>query len=534
MAAIQDNRRNILRSSFGVSVATVLSRILGLFRVMLEARVLGGGGLASAWGLAFMMPNLFRRLFGEGALSTALIPLLSHVEAEEGLEEARRRLTGIFLWLGLLLGAIVAAVSGVAMLLRLVVTTEYIHLALRLTPVLMPYTVFICFVGVMTAVVNTRRVFFLASLNALVLNIVLIALLYYGLAFGGAVKADFLDLLAAGVLGAGLLQFLMMAYLMKRSGIFPLWRNGLQRAGKAFRELFLLALPGMIGGGAVQVSFLVDRMWACMVGDYAVASLNFTERLVYLPIGVFAMALSSVLMADMSRAAARKDFREMADDCVLGLRYVWYFCAPLGVFMVVWREPLIRLLFMHGNFNEFHMKQTAWTLLFYALGIPAFCATKVILPMFYARKQMVTPLKISLCAIVVNLIASPLLMLVWKQGGIALATVISAMVNNLLLLFVLARQNFGLPFGPVMKTAVKAVLGSVAGACCIFYYAPLQMRLSHQPFLNGRVAAELVPLLLTGAGFGAVYLLCSVLLRMSEPGEMLQSLLRKKRFLQAK
>lgn len=529
MAAIQDNRRNILRSSFGVSVATILSRILGLFRVMLEARVLGGGGMASAWLLACKIPNLFRKLFGEGALSTALIPLLSHVEAEEGLPEARRRLTGIFLWLGLLLAVIVVAVSAAAFLLRLFITEGYVHLALRLIPLLMPYTVFICFVGVMTAVVNTRRVFFLASLNALVLNIVLVALLYYGLTFGGAVKADFLDLLAVGVLGAGLLQLLMMAYLMKRSGIFPIWRNGSNGAGKAFRELFLLALPGMIGAGAVQVSLLVDQLLAIWVGNYAIASLSFSERLVYLPVGVFAMALSSVLMADMSRAAARKDFREMADDCVLGLRYVWYFCAPLGVFMVVWREPLIRLLFMHGNFNEFHMRETAWALLFYALGIPAFCATKVILPMFYARKEMVTPLKISLCAIAVNLVASPLLMLLWKQGGIALATVVSAMANNFLLLFVLARQNFALPLGPVVRTAVKAVAGSLAGACCYFYDAPLREYLERHPAFSAHLPADLVSLALAAAGFGAVYLLCSVLLRMSEPGEMLQSLRRKKR-----
>jgi len=529
MAAIQDNRRNILRSSFGVSIATILARILGLFRVMLEARVLGGGALASAWGLAFMMPNLFRRLFGEGALSTALIPLLSHIEAEAGLDEARRRLTGVFLWLGLLLGGIVGAVSGIAMLLKLVIAEGYIHLALRLIPILMPYTVFICFVGVMTAVVNTRRVFFLASLNALLLNIVLIGVFYWGLALGGTVDAGFLDRLAEGVLLAGLLQFAMMAYLMWRFGIFPIWRNGLTGAGKAFRELFLLALPGMIGGGAVQVSFLVDRAWACMVGDYAVASLNFTERLVYLPIGVFAMALSSVLMADMSRAAARKDFREMADDCVLGLRYVWYFCAPLAIFMVVWREPLIRLLFMYGNFNEFHMRETAWTLLFYALGIPAFCATKVILPMYYARKKMVTPLKISLTAIAVNLAASPLLMLIWKQGGIALATVLSAMVNNTLLLAVLAREKFALPLGGVVRTAVKALLGSLAGACCYFWYAPVREYLRSHPLPGVRLPEDLVPLVLAAAGFGTIYLLISIALRMSEPGEMLQSLRRKRR-----
>ena len=528
MAEIQENRRKILRSSFGVSVATVLARILGLLRVMLEARVLGGGAMASAWQLGFMMPNLLRRLFGEGALSTALIPMLSHLEAAEGLTEVRRRLTGIFLLLSALLAALAVLVSGVSLALLAAVRTEYIRVALKLIPILMPYTIFICLVGVMTAVVNTRRVFFLASLNALLLNLVLIAVLLAGQAAGLGGTVGFLHRMAYSVVLAGVLQLALMLVLMWKCSIFPILRGGLARCGTVFRELFLLALPGMVGGAAGQISFLVDRALACWVGDYAVASLSYSERLVYLPIGVFAMALSSVLMADMSRAAARKNYVEMADDCALGLRYVWYFCAPLGVFLVVWREPLIRLLFMYGKFTEFHVGETAWALLFYSLGIPAFCATKVILPMFYARKKMTTPLKVSLVAVGVNIVMNIPLMLWLRQGGIALATVISAGVNNVLLLAILKRENLGLPMRPVLFTVFKALTGSAAGALCFFWYQPLREHLTRVSGLPEWVPGDLLPMTISAAGFGGIYLAVSVVLGMREPREMLQSFRRRR------
>ena len=374
MAHISENKRNILRGSFGSALATLMARFLGLFRVMLEARVLGGNALATSWQLAFLLPNLFRRLFGEGALSQALIPMLAHTEAEKGLTEVRRQLALVLSALTVLLIFITLVVSGIGLLVGNYTSEPYIRDAMSILPLLMPYVIFICLVGVMSAVVNTRKVFFLASLNALILNMVLIGLLMTARQIQFDNSKNILILLSCGVLISGILQLALLMYLLKKYGVFPIFRASEQPRFSVLKELFCLTLPGIIGGGASQLSFLIDRIIALHVGDYAVPALNYTERLVYLPIGIVAIALGSVLMANMSEAAAQKRFDEMRDDMNLGLRYVWFFCAPLAIFMIICREPLIRLLFMHGRFNEFNVQSTAQAMLYYAMGIPAFCA----------------------------------------------------------------------------------------------------------------------------------------------------------------
>ena len=185
MSTVSENKRSILRGSFGSAAATLLSRVLGLLRVILEARVLGGSALASVWTMAFTIPNMFRRLLGEGALSQALIPMLAHAEAEKGLSEVRKQLACVLSVLTVLLIVISVITGIVGILIGSCSSKEYIRDAMYLLPWLMPYAVFICLVGVMTAIVNTRRVFFLASLNALILNVIMILLLAAAQAFSG-------------------------------------------------------------------------------------------------------------------------------------------------------------------------------------------------------------------------------------------------------------------------------------------------------------------------------------------------------------
>jgi len=521
LSQISENKRSILRGSFGSAAATLLARILGLFRVILEARVLGGAALATSWQLAFLIPNLFRRLFGEGALSQALIPMLSHTEAEKGLNEVRRQLALVLAVLTGLLTVITIIVSIIGFLIgNCCQVPDYVKNAMQILPLLMPYAIFICLVGVMTAVVNTRKVFFLASLNALILNIVLIGLLWAGQYISFQNNRSILLLLTVGVVVSGALQLLMLGWLLKKYGVFPIFRSAERPAKSICQELYTLTLPGMISGGASQLSFLVDRSIACWVGAYAVPALNYTERLVYLPIGIVAIALGSVLMADMSRAAANKKYDEMLDDMTLGLRYVWFFCAPLAIFMIAYREPLIRLLFMGGKFTEVNVQATASALFFYAMGIPAFCAAKVILPAFYARKKMNTPLKISLTCIVLNIPLSILLMFPLRQGGIALATVISQMLNNFLLLYTLRRENFSPDYRQIACTMIRSVSWAAAGVLPIIC-APQALR-------------QLLPndLLLTVGGvifFGVIYLAGSILTRAPEPREFYSSIKSRKK-----
>ena len=262
---MSSRQHRILKSSLGVAFATLLSRLLGLVRVMFEAMVLGGGAFASAWQLAFMVPNLFRRLLGEGALGTALIPVITHTEARCGLQQVRRDLSVVFAALGALLAVIVVVISLGARLLLPFVTTEYARMALHLLPFLMPYALFICLIGVIGAILNSRRVFFLPALGALLLNLFLIG----GLAAGflqrlqedAASLWTFLEKLSLLVLCSGALQLALMAWLLYRKGVFPAFRGFSLRRSRVLGELWKLVLPGLIGGAALQVSFVVDRLW---------------------------------------------------------------------------------------------------------------------------------------------------------------------------------------------------------------------------------------------------------------------------------
>lgn len=527
MAEVSENKRSILRGSFGSAIATLLARILGLVRVQLEAGVLGGGALATVWQTAFMVPNLFRRLLGEGALSQALIPLLSHTEAEKGLTEVRKQLAVVLAFLTALLIIITVAVSGIGLCIgNFCPVPGYVKSAMSILPMIMPYAIFICLVGVMTAVVNTRKVFFLASLNALILNIVQIALLGIAGKISGSNSWQMLYILSGGVLLSGVLQLAMLVYLLKRYKVFPIFQKSERHAQSILKELFTLALPGLIGGGAAQFGFIIDRAIALKLGDYAVPALNYTERLVYLPVGIVAVALGSVLMANMSRAAANKNFDEMMDDMTLGLRYVWFLCAPMAIFMIAYREPLIRLLFMRGRFTAADVINTDDALLYYAMGIPAFCSLKIILPGFYARKKMRLPLVISLCCITLNIPLSIILMYPMKQGGIALATVIAQMLNNALLLVFLRRDGLSPALDNVFITMIRSVVFALLAAFPALYYKEI----TH--WVQGFSIASLpdaVPLGLAISFFGIIYLGFCFLAKAPELKEFINSIISRKK-----
>lgn len=526
MAEVSENKRSILRGSFGSAIATLLSRILGLVRVQLEAGVLGGGALATIWQTAFMFPNMFRRLLGEGALSQALIPMLSHTEAEKGLTEVRKQLAVVFAVLTAILIFITVIVSGAGLWVgNCWQVPDYVKGAMKILPMIMPYTIFICLVGVMTAVVNTRKVFFLASLNALILNIVMIALLYLAGKLSAGNSTETLHILVGGVLISGVLQLAMLVYLLKRYGVMPIWKKSEKPAKSISRELFTLALPGVLGGGISQISFFIDRIIALNLGDYAVPALNYTERLVYLPVGMIAVALGSVLMANMSRAAANKNYSEMLDDMTLGLRHVWFMCAPMAIFLIVYREPLIRLLFMRGEFTEKNAVDTAYALFYYSMGIPAFCSLKIILPGFYARKKMKTPLVVSSICLVLNVIFSIILMYPLKQGGIALATVITQMLNNTLLLVLLRRDGFAPAMNEVAVVMIRSVVFSLLAAVPALYYT----QITHwvQKFSIPSLP-DAVPLMLAAAFFGIVYLGFSLMCKAPELKEFFHSLISRK------
>lgn len=516
---MSSRQNRMLKSSAGPAAATLASRLLGLARTMLEAAVLGGGVYASGWSIAFMIPNLFRRLLGEGALGTALIPIITHTEQDEGPEKVRRDLAVVFAALSAVLAAVVIAVSLLALLLRPFIASAQWRLALHLLPYLMPYALFICLVGIAGSILNSRKVFFLPALGALLLNVFLIGGLLAGKFLLKPQHSEtftaFLEKQALLVLLSGFLQLLLMLLLLRRYSAFPIFAGLRGQSVKVLKELWRLVLPGMIGAAALQVSFVVDILLASTRGEMAVPSLNNTARIIDLPIGIFAISFGTVLMSSMSRSAARRDHDRIARDLVFGLRHVCFACVPMAVFLMVFREPVMRLTFLRGNFTPEQLQETMYVALFYGAGIPAFCALKVILPAFHARKEMRKPLIISLIAILTNIVLNLILMWPLRQGGIALATVLSSVLSNTLLLLALRRDGFRFELGPVARTFTRSLLAAALGALIFFGYPQLRRRFELP------VVDDLAALGVSLALFSLAYLAASRLLGGREFGELL-------------
>ncbi len=509
---MSERHKNILKSTLGVAFATLLSRILGLARVMLESAVLGGGTTASGWHLAFMWPNLFRRLLGEGALGTALIPLITQSEERYGREKVRENLAVVFPVLGVVLSLVALTVSGVAIFLRRFEFQAHVMLALNLIPLLMPYTIFICLVGVAGAVLNTRKSFFLPALGALSLNIFLIA----GLALLPR-DGELLPRLSYLVLVSGAVQLMLMLVLMWYKGVFPRWSAGVwRRNAEILKELFRLALPGFLGGAALQLSFIADRVMAASLGSQAVPALAYTDRIVDLPIGIFAVSFGSVLMANMSRSAERGELDELSRDLLFGLRLVCFVCIPMAFFVIFCHGPLFRALLMRGNFTASDLMEAGQAAVFLGAGIPFFCALKIILPAFYARKKMKTVFYVSLICIISNIVLNYVLMQFLRQGGIALATVISSVMNNSILLFLLCREGFSPDFKALALALCRVVAASVAA---VFAVLPLSGITWGGDF--GRL------FLLLGV-FGIIYLAVSAVFRGAEFKDFFQILHKRK------
>ena len=212
---------SILKRVGGLAGATFASRLLGFFREILTASILGGGTIASAWSLAFMIPNLCRRVFGEGLLATVLIPMLTHTIERCGHDTARKRFSTIFIWLTLILCAVTVIVSSISMMLLPFATVPRVVLTLKLIPLIMPYSIFICLIGVTTSLMNSVKVFFLPAMVSLGLNICMILCLWLICPLFTAEPPKMLDALAVSVLISGVLELGLMLLLLWKHNLLP-------------------------------------------------------------------------------------------------------------------------------------------------------------------------------------------------------------------------------------------------------------------------------------------------------------------------
>ncbi len=455
--------RNVIRFAFTVGGFTMLSRFLGMVRDVLTAGVFGTSLAMSSFVVAFRIPNLFRALFGEGALSSAFVPVFMDSRRNEGEAAAWRLARRVTTLVGaVLLGIVALGIVGMGLALRWPGLGEEARAVLPLARIMLPYVFFICMAALAMAVLNSYRKFSVSAFTPALLNItwILAVLFILPIVRGGPVRQ--IQALAWTVFAAGAVQLAYQLPALFRVG----WRPGVDGDWRdpRVKQVFLLMGPSALGLAVNQINVMVNSLIALYgVGAWAPSALFYAERLIYFPQGILATALGTVLLPVLSDFAAQKKHAEMRGAIHHGLRTLLFVMTPAALGLFVLAGPIVQMLLERGAFTGDSTVWTARALSFYAPGLMVFCLAKVFVPAFYALQDTRTPVKIGLCAVTLNFtlnVASALtLQEHWKHAGMAFSTVIAEGFNGLLLAFCLRRR-----LGPFGIRGILAGLGRALAA----------------------------------------------------------------------
>ena len=423
-----------------VGLSTMLSRIFGFIRDMVVAAFFGAGFATDAFFVAFRIPNLLRRLFAEGSLTISFVPVFTEYLKTRTREEALELANVAFTVLSVIL--VIVSVAGV-LLSPLIVsvmapgfltTPDKYELTVFLTRIMFPYIFFISLVALCMGILNSLRHFASPALSPVILNIAMIlAALYLRNFFDEPILA-----LAVGVMIGGLLQLLFQLPFLGRLGIHlrPDWNFG----HPGVKRIGLLMLPAVFGAAVYQINIFISTLLASFLPEGSVSYLYYADRLVELPLGVFAIAIGTAALPSFAEQATKGEFDEMKKTIAFSLRLMLFITIPAMIALIALRVPIISVLFERGEFDQRSTILTAQALLYYAVGLWAFSTIRVIVAAFYALQDTKTPVRIAIVALIVNTAMSVILMFPLKHGGLALATSIASAVNVVTLSVILARR----------------------------------------------------------------------------------------------
>ena len=445
-----------------VSLLTVVSRVLGLMRESLTARAFGTSLMISAFITAFRLPNLFRRLLAEGSLTAAFVPTLQEELRDRGRQGAFALLSNVTSWLLVItVGLVGFAMVGFSRTWFMPAGDDKWRLAADLTVILFPYLVFICLAAAFSAALQVLEHFTEPALSPIWLNLAMIASL--GVAGLKLASTDLgrIHWLCAGALLGGFLQMAVPAAVLIREG----WRPQFDLAASPrVRAIAALMGPGVFGTAIYQVNQYVSQLLAFYISNSAASVINYASRLMELPIGVFAIAISTVVYPLIARHAAEKKFADMASDYRKGLRLILVINVPAAVGLLLLGKPIIRILFEGGRFTPEDTLTTTPLLQIYALGLPFFSVVSLTTRAFYALRDTATPVKIAAVNFVLNVGLSLALMRPLGVAGLAFASTIAVVVQTLMLQRALARRLPEMTFTPLWPSLGKVFAATLAMA----------------------------------------------------------------------
>ncbi|MDJ0684109.1 MAG: murein biosynthesis integral membrane protein MurJ [Alphaproteobacteria bacterium] len=432
----------IFRAMATIGGWTMVSRVLGFVRDVLIAQTLGAGLIADAFFIAFKFPNLFRRLFGEGAMNAAFVPLYAGRLEGEGKEAADRfaaeTLSVMVAWMILLCLLAMAAMPWIMTVQAagFLDEPEKFDLTVTLARITFPYLMFMVLAAMLSGMLNSAGKFAAAAAAPVLLNLVLIAVLL-------AIHAKLFTLpgqaLALGVALAGALQFAMLATACRRAGIMvPLpW----PRLTPQVKRLLVLMAPGVLGAGVVQINVMIGDLLATLLAEGSVSYLYYADRVNQLPLGVIGVAVGIALLPMLTRQLKAGDGAGAEESMNRAIEVSLILTLPAAFALAAMPWPIITVLFERGAFTPEAALATADALRAYALGLPAFVMIKALAPGFFAREDTRTPVKIAVAAMVANVVLAASLMQVFAHVGIAAATAITAWANAAALMLILQRRG---------------------------------------------------------------------------------------------
>lgn len=462
----------LFKSTSLVAAMTMTSRVVGFLRDVVFAILFGATPVFDAYVVAFKIPNFLRRLFADGAFSQAFVPILSEYRESHTEESMRDFIARVAGTLGATVMMVVVLAEIIAPLVIMIFAPGFLikdltryHDAVHMIRITFPYLFLISITALSGAVLNTFGRFGPPAFAPVLLNVVLLLVAW----LWAPHTAEPIYILAWGVLLGGLAQFLIQLPYLKRLGylIIPVlgWRDpGVQRVMK-------LMLPALFGVSVAQISLMVDNVFASFLQVGSISWLYYSDRLIFLPLGVVGVAIATVVLPHLSRQHANRSEESYSAIIDWGLRCTLVLGMPAAVGLLVLAGPILATLIYHGAFTSRDVYMTRESLMAFSVGLPGFMLVKVLASAFYSRQNIKTPVKIAVICMIANVAFNLALVFPLKHGGLALATSLSSLLNTGLLMGLLLKRRLYQPQPQWLIFVLRIGLANVAMALLVGWLA---------------------------------------------------------------
>ncbi len=464
---------SLFKSASIVSGLTLVSRITGLMRELLIASTFGASALTDAFNVAFRIPNLFRRLFAEGAFSQAFVPVLAASRQQHGDEATHvliNQVATLLIWA--LLFTSVLGVAGAPLLVWAMASglwqsPEGFDVAVAMTRFMFPYIAFMSLVALAAGVLNTWKRFAVPAATPVLLNVSMIGAAWWGGPWFGTLGVSPIYALAVGVMLGGVSQLSVQLLALRRLGMLPRvglsWRAVRQAwSGEGPKRILQLMAPALLGVSVAQISLLINTQIASQLTPGSVSWLSYADRLMEFPTAMLGVALGVVLMPQLSAAKAANDTRQFSDMLDWGLRLVVVLALPCALALLIFSKALVAVLYNYGAFSARDVQQTTVALMGYGVGLLGLVAIKVLAPGYYASQDIRTPVRIAVAVLVITQLFNLAFVPFLAHAGLALSIGLGALVNAAWLLWGLRKNGTY-----VMRSGWVKFVWQVLVACAV-------------------------------------------------------------------